>query len=86
MDVLKEKCFFLSEYLGLGRSNCKSVECLLHLRDMYNAMHLLVFVSFFFQLYPGLRNCKSGFLILKISQYGGSRRRVQLFLKYLCKN
>ena len=34
----------------------------------------------------GLRNCKSVFLILKISQYGGPRRWVQFFLKYSCKN
>ena len=37
------------------------------------------FSSFFCQLYPGLRNCKSVFLILKIFQYGGLRW-------YPCKN
>ena len=44
------------------------------------------FFSFFCQPYPGLRNWKSVFLILKISQYGGSRWRVQLFPRYQCKN
>ena len=37
------------------------------------------FSSFFCQLYPGLRNCKSVLLVLKMSQYGGLRR-------YPCKN
>ena len=42
--------------------------------------------SFFYQPHPGLGNCKSVFLILKISQYGVSRRWVQLFSRYPCKN
>ena len=41
---------------------------------------------FFYQLYPGLRNCKSVFLILKISQYGGLGLWVRLFPRYPCKN
>ena len=44
------------------------------------------FFSFFYQLYPWLRNCKLVFLILKISQYDGSRRWVQPFPRYPCKN
>ena len=47
-------------------------------------------VSFFFSFickpYPGLWNCKSVFLILKILQYDGSRRWAQLFPKYPFKN
>ena len=39
-----------------------------------------------FSAFPGLRNCKLVFLILKISQYGGSRRWAQLFPRYPCKN
>ena len=72
MNVLKEKCFFYRKILVLEGKivSLSSVYC----------------VSFFFLLCLGLRHCKSGFLILKICQYGGPRRLVQLFLKYLCKN
>ena len=56
------------------------------LREMRCASQLHVFFYFFCQLCPGIQNCKSVFLILKISQYGGPRRRVQLFPRYLCKN
>ena len=41
---------------------------------------------FFCQPCPGLRNCKAVFLIFKNSQYGGSRRWVQLFRRYPCNN
>ena len=44
------------------------------------------FFSFFCQPCPELRKCKSVFLILKISQHGGSRRWVQLFPTYPCPN
>ena len=49
---------------------------LLRLCETQNALQLPVFFFFslYCQLYPGLRNCKSVFLILKISQYGKSRR------------
>ena len=59
----------------------------LRLRETHNALQLpMIFFSFFYRPYPGLRNCKSVFLILKISQYGRSRRWVQSFPRYLCKN
>ena len=45
----------------------------------------LFFFLFFCQPSPGLRNCKSVFPILKIPQYGGPRRWVQLFPRYSCK-
>ena len=44
------------------------------------------FLPFFCRAYPGFRYCKLVFLILKISQYGGSRRWVQFFPRYSCKN
>ena len=56
------------------------------LRETYKALQLSVFFSFFSffcQPWPGLQNYKSVFLI---SQYGGSRQWVQLFLRYPCKN
>ena len=52
---------------------------LLRLRETHNALQLPVFFffsffySFFCQTYPGLRNGKSVFMILKILQYTGSR-------------
>ena len=58
----------------------------------HNALKLTVFLffSFFFlffcQPYPGIRNCKLVFLILKILQYGGLRWWVQYFPRYICKN
>ena len=59
----------------------------------HNALKLLVlffFFSFFFSFFCQpclrLRNCKSVFLILKISEYGGLRLWVQLFPRYPCKN
>ena len=64
----------------------------MRLLETHNALLLsvffffLFFVSFFCQPYPGLRNRKSVFLILKISQYGGSWRWVQLFPRYPSKN
>ena len=46
-------------------------------------LHVFFFsFSFSCQPYPELWNCKSVFLILKISQYGVSRRCVQLFPRY----
>ena len=60
---------------------------LLHLRETYKALQLPVFFSLFScHPCPRLRNCKSVFLILKISQYGGLRCWVQLFAWYSCKN
>ena len=53
-------------------------------------LHVLFFFIFFFSIssqpYLGLLNCKSVFLILKITQFGGPTRRVQLFSRYPCKN
>ena len=67
-------------------SFCWNPFILLRLRETHNVLQLSVFfffVSFFFlffcQLYPGLWNCQSVFLILKVSQYGGSRPWVQRF-------
>ena len=55
-----------------------------------NCLCFCLFLSFFFSFFcqpcPGLRNFKSLFLILKISQNGGLRQWVQLFRKYQCKN
>ena len=42
--------------------------------------------SRFLQILPELRNCKSVFLILNISHYGGSMQWVRLFPMHLCKN
>ena len=57
---------------------------------MWNAKCLAIV---FFSSSPSSRfsanciwKCKSVCLILKISQYGGSRRWVPLFPRYLCKN
>ena len=47
---------------------------------------LSFFFLFFCQPYPGLWNCKSVFVNLKIPQYGGSWRRVHTFPMYPCKN
>ena len=58
---------------------------LLRLCEMHYAL-LLFFFSLFCQPYPGLWDCKSVFLIIKISQYGESRWWVQLFPMYPCKN
>ena len=61
----------------------------LRLRKTQNALQLPVFfflLLLFCQPYLGLRNCKSAFLILKISQYGGSRQWVQPFSRDRCKN
>ena len=61
----------------------------LRLHETHNALQFPVFfffLSFFCHPYPGLGNCVSVFLILKISQYGGSRRGVQLFPMNSCKN
>ena len=58
----------------------------LRLLETQNALQLPVFfLSFFCQPYKGLRNYKSVFLILKISQYGGSRWWVLLLPRYPCK-
>ena len=62
-------------------------ENFLRLRETQNALQLPVFFfSFFCQPYTGLRNCNSVFLILKISQYGRSRRWFQFFPRNPCKN
>ena len=46
----------------------------LRLCEMHDVLQLTVFFfSYFCQSCPGLRNCKSVFLILKISQDGKSR-------------
>ena len=46
----------------------------------------LFFFLFACQPYPGFRNYKSVFLILKILPYEGSRQWVKLFPKHPCKN
>ena len=60
---------------------------LLHLHKRQNALNLPVLFFFLFlcQPYPGLRNYKLVFLILKILQYDRLRRWVQLFPRYPCK-
>ena len=56
---------------------------LLRLRETQNALQFPVFYFlFFFQPYPGFRNYKLVFLILKICKYGRWRRWVQLFPRY----
>ena len=86
------KFFFFQWRQPLNKKNKKSgffFVFFLRLRETHNTLELLVlfsFFSFFCQPYPGLRNCKTVFLILKIFQYGGSRQWVQLFHRYPCKN
>ena len=61
---------------------------LMRWRETQNALQLSVFLSFFLFFLSNLSetsNCKSLFLILKISQYGGSGRWVLLFSRYPCK-
>ena len=76
------KCWVSTKWL-----NCYGI---LRWCETCNALQLPVFFFFFFsyfcQPYPRLRNFKSVFLILKISQYGGSMRWGQLFPRYSCKN
>ena len=62
--------------------------CFLRLRETLIALQLPFFFSssFFCQPCAGLRNCKSIFLNLKTSQYGGPRRGVERFPRYSCKN
>ena len=60
---------------------------LLRLRKTQSALQLHMFFfssffSFFCQPYPELWEYKSVFLILEISQYGGSRRWVHIFPRY----
>ena len=64
-----------SNFLNVSLSNCLGV------RETHNALQLPVFFffSFFCESYKGLRNCKSVFPILKISQYGGSRQWAKFF-------
>ena len=54
---------------------------LLLLRETHNALQLLMFFFFlfFYQPCPGLRYCKSVFLIFRISQYSGPKLWVQFF-------
>ena len=65
---------------------CLSLRSILRLHETHNALQLplFFFFSFFCHLYPGLRNCKLVFLILKISVDRGGE--VQLFPRYPCKN
>ena len=57
----------------------------LRLRETLNGFQLPVFflLLFFCQPCPGLQNCKSLLLILKISHYGGERQRDKLNTWYL---
>ena len=62
----------------------------MRLPKMHHALQLTAFLLLLLLTFSvsrvRLRNCKSVFLILKISQYGGQKRWVQLFLRYSCKN
>ena len=51
-----------------------------------SVLFILLILLVFCQPCLGLRNCKSVFLILTITQYGRSRRWVQLCPKYVWKN
>ena len=59
---------------------CVNVECIMFSNCLF------FFFSFFCKPCPALWNFKSVFLIVKISEYGGSRRWVQLFRCCSCKN
>ena len=64
---------------------------ILHLCETHNAFSAACVIPavlplVFCKLCLELRNCKSVFLILNISHYGGSRQWVQLFPMHLCKN
>ena len=67
----------------------ETLSCIfLLLQETQNALQLPVFfffLLFFCQPYSGLWNCKLVFLSLKIFQYGGSRRWVQIFTRYPSK-
>ena len=63
----------------------------MRLCEMHNFLKLPVFLfsflfSFFCQPIPGIRNCKSVFLILKIFKNVGPKWRFQLFQMYSCIN
>ena len=45
----------------------------------WTVLFFLSFFSFFCQSYQGLLNCKSVFLMLKVSKYGESRQWIQRF-------
>ena len=80
--VMKSKRF-------LSVSNFTFIDIvLLQLCELQKALQspVFFFLLFFCQSYPGFQNCKSIFLIVKISQYGGSRWWVQPFPRYPCKN
>ena len=62
----------------------------LHLCETHNAFSAArviaaVLLLVFCKLCLELRNCKSIFLILNVSHYGGSRQWVQLFPMHSCK-
>ena len=75
-------CLLLLSSLFFYSSNMFCSSCMLSI-DLF---FLLLFLFFFCQLYPGLRNWKSVFLILKILQYDGWKRWIWLFPRYPCKN
>ena len=60
-------CLLVLSSLFFYSSNMFCSSCMLSI-DLF---FLLLFLFFFCQLYPGPRNCKSVFLILKILQYDG---------------
>ena len=52
----------------------------------YEGILNFFFLVLVFLPYPVLRNCKLVFLIMKISQYDGSRQWLQVILRYPFKN
>ena len=75
VNVKLHSCFFVN---SMVLCNC------LYFSSRFLCLHALqfpvLFLLLFFCLpYPGLRNCESVFLILKIWQYCGSRQWVQHF-------
>ena len=77
-----EKLDFLPFTLNLCTSTNRS--CLLRLRETNNSLQLPVFLLYFFcwflcQPCPWFWNCKSVFMILKISQYGGGGDDLSFF-------
>ena len=82
-------CFFAQTvlcYFNHERDSCVCVRRITLCNCLCSSSSSPASSSLFCQPYPRLRNCKSVFLILKMSQYDGSRRWVQLFPRYSCKN
>ena len=89
-NKLNFKCFIKQLQLFQVSYNKSCLGCFFFLDFWRVIAFALQLPVFFFLLFfclpsPGLRNCKSVFLILKIWQYGRSRWRVQYFPIYPCK-